>query len=136
MVETNGVGKIKMYELMEKIGYPYEIFKEDTIFVSYANWTCPHLCIEPKICPAKRIKRTWSVKEKLLTYLYQRMKLSPKDIYVFETDLYINGVALISANKILKEYNRFVSQLEEVPDRTYMIATISNCHGAISFFKV
>ncbi len=134
MLTMSHIGDMRVYELPEKLGYPYEVFSNDTIFVSYSKGRCPFLCIEPRICPLTRDKRDWNVKAKLYDYLAQKDDLEISDTYIFESDLYVNGIALISAKKIIDNYNRFVSQLS-CDEKLYMLATLSECHGAISFFS-
>lgn len=133
MLKSDNVGKIEVYGISDKLGYPFEEYSDDTIFVSFARWRCPFLCIEPKICPATRERRDWSVKKKLYDYISKKEGLFLSDVYIFENDFYINGVAIISAKKILDNYAKFVSKLS-VQSKVYMIATLSICHGAISFF--
>lgn len=133
MFKSSNLGNIEIFEISDKLGYPFEVFNDDTIFVSFAKWKCPFLCIEPKICPATRDKRDWNVKKKLYDFISKKEELFLSGVYVFENDFYTNGVAVISAKKILDNYSKFVSQLS-IQSKVYMLATLSKCHGAISFF--
>ncbi|OGF66880.1 MAG: hypothetical protein A2Y62_01395 [Candidatus Fischerbacteria bacterium RBG_13_37_8] len=135
MLTSSKGHRVEVLRLNDNIGFPYEEYSGDSLYISNAEWTCPYLCREPEICPAIHEARLWNIRERLCDYLSRIKEYKIDDSLLFESDLVINGVALIATKKIISGYRRLISTAEILP-KVYVIATISQCHGAISVFKL
>jgi hypothetical protein len=118
----------------ERIGLPFESYKDDTLYMSYADWQCLSLCREPAKCPAIRMPRAWDLKKVLRHFVAGCKTTASAKTFFFEAEHYINGVAVIKAKKIIAEYRHIRTNLTASP-QLYGIATLSACHGALSLFN-
>lgn len=98
--------------------------------LSFATWTCPPTCIEPALCPHTRGPRDWSLAEHL-----SRPGGPLPDRIVFRCLHLVWGVGTVPVGDILAARDRLCEGLAG-PDRTYLVATASHCHGLAATLRV
>jgi len=118
-----------------KLGTPFEKDVENNKYLSFAQWQCPPLCIEPQICPAINKTRSWNLKETLISYFKNHNEIAGDNVFVFEIGNYINAVGLVEIKMILEAYEELRRKINKKFQK-FMIATVSKCHGEASLFEL
>lgn len=105
--------------------------------VSYATWTCPADCDEPKICPHTQNNRDWDFNHSLKELFASDSKISKNSsAYCFACQPLVQEISHIPMDTILTKLNDFESQLKTKPPQDVIIATHSHCHGIIGKFSI
>ncbi|NOY06279.1 MAG: M24 family metallopeptidase [Chlorobi bacterium] len=93
--------------------------------LSFATWTCPRTCIEPRLCPATSSPKTWDMSDALRNHADEQ-NLYPVLFYPKELR---HGVFSIPASEVLETIRCAIKHLEERGTAEYLVATVSACHG-------
>ncbi|GEM_PF-1386172 len=113
-------------QLDEPPDTPYSTrLPSDMQAVSFATWTCPRTCIEPRICPATRSTKTWDMSETLRNFAEEH-NLFP--VLFYPKELYY-GVFALPAVELLRTIREGINHLEEHGSAEFLVATVSACHG-------
>ena len=108
-------------------GLPFEaVTASGDRALSYADWMCPPLCIEPEVCPHTQGPRHWT----LAGDLRRRPEASAGALepLVFPCLHLTDGVGTVPVALVQAAARRLVSGLADGP-RSYLVATASHCHG-------
>jgi hypothetical protein len=100
---------------------------DDTYYVSFAEWTCPINCIEPRTCPVTRGPRSWSLPPTVASYASQ---LSAKAA-VMHCRHRTFGVGMFDTAEVLAA-DDIIRDAGEAGVCDVYIATTSHCHGAMT----
>jgi hypothetical protein len=114
-------------------GLPFEaITSSGDRAVSYADWMCPPLCIEPEVCPHTQGPRDWTLAGELARRADADPGLEP---IVFPCLHLTDGVGTVPVALVQAAAQRLVAGLAEGP-RSYLVATASHCHGLAARLRV
>ena len=108
----------------EQQGIPWQRTGADgTRYLSFAEWTCPVNCVEPRTCPHTRGARDWSMPVTL-----QRAGAGTA---IFHCVHRAFGVGMIDAREILRA-GELLDGLGDRGDSVRLrVGTVSHCHGAL-----
>jgi hypothetical protein len=113
--------------------FPWEREMPDgTRYISFATWTCPINCIEPRTCPHTRGPRDWSIPEALRTAMSAGADL--KGPVIFHCTHRAYGVGMIDTADVV-EADRFIAA-EGAAGADVLIGTASHCHGALNVLSI
>jgi hypothetical protein len=115
-------------------GLPFEaVTSSGDRALSYADWMCPPLCVEPEICPHTERPRDWT----LAGELGRRGQPGSGDLepIVFPCLHLTDGVGTVPVALIQAAARHLVSGLAE-GERSYLVATASHCHGLAARLRV
>ncbi|HEX4684619.1 MAG TPA: hypothetical protein VH277_18005 [Gemmatimonadaceae bacterium] len=105
---------------------------DGTHYVSFATWTCPINCIEPRTCPHTRDERTWSLPTRIADHARE---VGERGGHVEVATLHCRhrayGVGMFDTAEVLEADAR----IREAGDRgtaDVIIGTVSHCHGALT----
>jgi hypothetical protein len=119
-------------------GVPWQrVGSDGTRYVSFAEWTCPVNCIEPRTCPHTRGDRTWSLPPSLAAHLRSaRAAGEPLDgPAIFHCTHRAYGVGMID----VADVHGAARVLHEAANRgpaNLLVGTVSHCHGALGVLHV
>lgn len=117
--------------------------------MSYATWTCPPDCDEPKICPHIKDTRTWDFNESL-EKLFASL---PNDThaYQFSCSPLVEEIVHIPMHEICTKISDYLQRVpgrnqsqklpgtfrdQKVQSLKIIVATHSHCHGILGQFGV
>jgi hypothetical protein len=100
---------------------------DDTHYVSFAEWTCPINCIEPRTCPVTRGPRSWSLSPTVSAYAAQ----SSAKAAVMHCRHRTFGVGMFDTAEVLAA-DAIIREGGEAGACDVFVATTSHCHGAIT----
>ena len=100
---------------------------DDTYYVSFAEWTCPINCIEPKTCPHTRGPRSWSLPPTVTAYAEQ----SSARAAVMHCRHRTFGVGMFDTAEVLAA-DAIIREDGDAGACEVFIGTTSHCHGAIT----
>ena len=113
---------------------------DGTRYVSYATWTCPVNCIEPKKCPHTGGARDWSFHTSLVplarasTGAASAARMPAADVGPHTAVLRVThrtfGVGMIDVADVVAADTLVARSLEV--DGAVRVATASHCHGAVA----
>lgn len=113
--------------------FPWSRAVEDgTQYVSYATWTCPINCIEPRTCPHTRGPRNWSIPRALAEGSSSAAGL--KGTVIFHCTHRAYGVGMIDAAEVV-EADRLIAE-RCASGGEVLIGTASHCHGALNVLSI
>jgi hypothetical protein len=113
--------------------FPWERELPDgTQYVSFATWTCPINCIEPRTCPHTRGPRDWSIPDALKAVMPPGAAL--KGPVIFHCTHRAYGVGMIDAADVVQA-DRFIAA-EGAAGADVLIGTASHCHGALNVLSI
>jgi hypothetical protein len=100
-------------------------------YVSFATWTCPINCIEPRICPHTRDRRDWSLPDAARNYvaderLKGRLLAGP---VIFHCTHRAYGVGMFDTAEVVAG-DDLVQRVAEQSAAELLVGTMSHCHGA------
>lgn len=111
--------------------------EDGTQYVSYATWTCPVNCIEPRLCPHTRGERTWTMPA-AATALVQRERARGRRIegpVIFQCTHRAYGVGMFDTRDVLAG-DAFVGAVGARGEGDVLVGTVSHCHGALNLLHV
>jgi hypothetical protein len=111
--------------------------RDDTRYVSFAEWICPVNCIEPRICPHTRSERTWSMPPSLAAHVKASLgtgaELQASVILHCTHRAY--GVGMIDVDDVLAG-DRTVVAAANGRSAHVLVGTVSHCHGALGVLAI
>ncbi|HXD47965.1 MAG TPA: hypothetical protein VN600_04290 [Gemmatimonadaceae bacterium] len=112
---------------------PWERAGHDaTHYVSFATWTCPINCVEPRICPHTRGPRSWSMPVALRDYAKREASGSHDvEVAVLHCRHRSYGVGMFDTREVLDADERIAAAAERGPAEA-VVGTVSHCHGALT----
>lgn len=109
---------------------------DGTHYVSFATWTCPINCIEPRICPVTRDVRDWSLPVALETHRDQLRNTSAAvDVAVMHCRHRAYGVGMFDTADVLAADER-IRAAGASSGAEVIIGTVSHCHGALTRLRI
>lgn len=108
-----------------------------THYVSFAEWTCPVNCIEPKRCPVTRGPRDWSLPVTIRAYA-DAERASGRPVIgplVFHCTHRAYGVGMIDVRDVLAADRAVAAAGTSGPVRV-LVGTTSHCHGALDLVAI
>ena len=133
-LRIKGGCSVEFEEVGTTFDLPFEKISGTTKYISAAAWLCPFSCIEPTVCPAIKAQRTWD----LSRLVPVRVAASADITIVFKTAHYAWGVSSIPTDGILESCRLILERAcaSEKPPLKAVVATTSNCHGAVGSMKI
>lgn len=100
-------------------------------YVSFAEWTCPINCIEPRICPHTRGARSWSLPETARTYVSNERRAGRPlaGPAIFHCTQRAYGVGMFDTREVIAG-DDLVRSAAEHGAADVLVGTMSHCHGA------
>ena len=100
-------------------------------YVSFAEWTCPINCIEPRICPHTRGARSWSLPETALGYANDERRAGRPlaGPAIFHCTHRAYGVGMFDTREVIAG-DDLVRAAAEHAAADVLVGTMSHCHGA------
>jgi hypothetical protein len=106
--------------------------RDGTHYVSFATWTCPVNCIEPRICPVTRGVRDWSLPERLAEHATEGRHTGRElQSAVLHCTHRAYGVGMFDTVTVLDADRRITAAGAQGPAEV-IIGTVSHCHGALT----
>lgn len=103
-----------------------------THYVSFATWTCPVNCIEPRVCPHTRGERTWSLTRTLADFSAERRRAGERAAAVIlHCGHRAYGVGMFDTADVLAG-DREIASAGDAGPADVLIGTVSHCHGALT----
>ena len=101
-------------------------------YVSYATWTCPINCVEPRLCPHTRGPRDWSVPVTIARHERDETAAGRPTVAV---SLFCRhrayGVGMFDTTEVIDAHRRVMDAAEHGAVEA-IIGTVSHCHGALA----
>ena len=105
---------------------------DGTHYVSFATWTCPVNCIEPRTCPITRGPRSWSLPERLAEHARDERGLGYDiDVAVLHCRHRAFGVGMFDTAEVLAA-DAVIAAAGGRGAAEIIIGTVSHCHGALT----
>jgi hypothetical protein len=105
-------------------------------YVSFATWTCPINCVEPRTCPHTRSPRDWSLPVALERH--ERAEIAAGRP-VIAVSLFCRhrayGVGMFDTSEVVHAHRRIMEAAEQGSVEA-TIGTVSHCHGALARLRV
>ena len=100
-------------------------------YVSFAEWTCPINCIEPRICPHTRDVRSWSLPETARAYVNEERRAGRPlaGPAIFHCTHRAYGVGMFDTREVIAG-DDLVRAAGEHGAAEVLVGTMSHCHGA------
>jgi hypothetical protein len=103
-----------------------------THYVSFATWTCPINCVEPRTCPHTRDTRTWSLPVRLGEFAREQdAARRPVVVATLFCRHRSYGVGMFDTAEVIDAHHRIMAAGERGAAEV-VIGTVSHCHGALS----
>jgi len=110
---------------------------DGTFYGSYATWTCPINCIEPRLCPHTGGERTWTM-PRAAAELVSRSRQTAEPLQgpvIFHCSHRAFGVGMFDTCDVVAA-DRLVERLASDSTANVLVATVSHCHGAFNVLHV
>jgi hypothetical protein len=110
---------------------------DGTFYGSYATWTCPVNCIEPRLCPHTRGERDWTMPN-AASELVQRSVGTAEPLsgpVIFHCSHRAFGVGMFDTRDVVAA-DRLVERVAAQSAANVLVATVSHCHGAFNVLHV
>lgn len=118
---------------------PYDrTARDNTRYVSFADWVCPTHCIEPAICPAIGADRTWEMPD-AVRGLAERMRQGGEPVAgpaLFVCRHHVFGVGTFAVDAVLEGERTVADTARRAEGGLVLVATVSACHGAVNLLKI
>ena len=106
--------------------------RDGTHYVSFATWTCPVNCIEPRTCPVTKGPRSWSLPNRLSEHAHdQRVAGRPMELAVLHCSHRAYGVGMFDTSAVVEADQRITAVAAERAAEV-IVGTVSHCHGALT----
>lgn len=103
-----------------------------THYVSFATWTCPINCIEPRVCPHTRGLRSWSMPVAVEEYAHEARAAAGKmSAAVLFCRHRAYGVGMFDTAEVLAA-DASIATAGANDSAEFIIGTVSHCHGALT----
>ncbi|HSQ32447.1 MAG TPA: hypothetical protein VLN49_21470 [Gemmatimonadaceae bacterium] len=105
---------------------------DGTHYVSFATWTCPVNCIEPRTCPVTKGPRSWSLPDRLADHARGRSSAGrPIELAVLHCGHRAYGVGMFDTSAVV-EADRHIATAAREHGVEVIVGTVSHCHGALT----
>jgi hypothetical protein len=105
---------------------------DGTHYVSFATWTCPINCIEPRICPETRDVRDWSLPVRLAEHAHLEHDTGHDiDVAVLHCRHRTYGVGMFDTAEVVAA-DSLIASAGARESAEVIIGTVSHCHGALT----
>lgn len=105
---------------------------DGTHYVSFATWTCPVNCIEPRTCPVTKGPRSWSLPDRLAEHARDRRSAGrPIELAVLHCSHRAYGVGMFDTRAVV-EADRAIAAAAGDGRAEVIVGTVSHCHGALT----
>lgn len=122
----------------EPSGIPWQRRGADgTHYVSFAEWICPVNCVEPKLCPATRGERSWSMPPAVRAAA-EEARRNGRNLagpVIFHCQHRAYGVGMFDTRDVVAG-DALVREAAEAGEVEILVGTVSHCHGALSVLHV
>ena len=105
---------------------------DGTLYVSFATWTCPINCVEPRTCPHTRGPRSWSMPVAVQDFA-RRARDAGRSLNaaVLFCRHRAYGVGMFDTFEVLAA-DASIASLAATTGAEFVIGTVSHCHGALT----
>lgn len=110
---------------------------DGTFYGSYATWTCPINCVEPRLCPHTGGERSWTMPD-AAAELVTRSQDSAEPLQgpvIFHCTHRAFGVGMFDTRDVVAA-DRLVERVCAESAADVLVATVSHCHGAFNVLHV
>lgn len=110
---------------------------DGTFYGSYATWTCPINCVEPRLCPHTGGERSWTMPS-AATELVTRSQAAGEPLQgpvIFHCSHRAFGVGMFDTRDVVAA-DRLVERVAADSVANVLVATVSHCHGAFNVLHV
>lgn len=110
---------------------------DGTFYGSYATWTCPINCVEPRLCPHTGGERSWTMPNAARD-LVSRSEQSSEPLVgpvIFHCTHRAFGVGMFDTRDVVAA-DRLVERVGAGTAADVLVATVSHCHGAFNVLHV
>ena len=110
---------------------------DGTFYASYATWTCPVNCVEPRLCPHTGGERSWTMPEAAAD-LVARSVGGPEPLQgpvIFHCTHRAFGVGMFDTRDVVAA-DRLIQDVASASPASVLIGTVSHCHGAFNVLHV
>lgn len=105
---------------------------DGTHYVSFATWTCPINCIEPRTCPVTRGPRSWSLPQRLAAHARDEHGMGYDiEIAVLHCRHRTYGVGMFDTAEVVAA-DACIAAAGAKGSAEVIIGTVSHCHGALT----
>lgn len=105
---------------------------DGTHYVSFATWTCPVNCVEPRTCPITRGPRDWSLPVRLAEHAREEREVGrPLESAVLHCTHRAYGVGMFDTATVI-DADRRIAAAGAQGAAEVIIGTVSHCHGALT----
>jgi hypothetical protein len=105
-------------------------------YVSFAEWMCPTNCVEPRLCPATRGVRSWSLPVALREWMATEAEAGSRirGPVLFHCSHRAYGVGMLETREIV-EADELISAAGAEGPFEVLVGTVSHCHGALTLLS-
>ncbi|HEY7898366.1 MAG TPA: hypothetical protein VIC03_08120 [Gemmatimonadaceae bacterium] len=110
---------------------------DGTFYGSYATWTCPINCVEPRLCPHTGGERSWTMPDAAAD-LVRRSRAGAEPLQgpvIFHCSHRAFGVGMFDTRDVVAA-DRLVERVGAGATADILVATVSHCHGAFNVLHV
>ena len=110
---------------------------DGTFYASYATWTCPINCVEPRLCPHTRGERSWTMPS-AAAELVERSAGTGEPLQgpvIFHCSHRAFGVGMFDTRDVVAA-DRLVQRVAADSAANVLVGTVSHCHGAFNILHV
>jgi hypothetical protein len=110
---------------------------DGTFYASYATWTCPVNCVEPRLCPHTRGERSWTM-PRAAHELVKRSAGTDEPLQgpvIFHCSHRAFGVGMFDTRDVVAA-DRLVQRVAAESATNVLVGTVSHCHGAFNILHV
>jgi len=110
---------------------------DGTFYASFATWTCPINCVEPRLCPHTRGERTWTMPSAAVE-LVERSTAAGEPLQgpvIFHCSHRAFGVGMFDTRDVVAA-DRLVQRVAADSAANVLVGTVSHCHGAFNILHV
>ena len=99
-------------------------------YVSFAEWTCPINCIEPRICPHTRAIRDWTLPATARDYVQSERRRGRPLVgpVIFHCTHRAYGVGMFDTREVIAG-DDLVQSVARNDGAEVLVGTMSHCHG-------
>ena len=110
---------------------------DGTFYASYATWTCPINCVEPRLCPHTGGDRSWTMPNaaRELVGRSGQGEEALQGPVIFHCTHRAFGVGMFDT-RVVVEADLLVQKVAERSAANVLVGTVSHCHGAFNVLHV
>jgi len=110
---------------------------DGTFYASYATWTCPINCVEPRLCPHTGGERSWTMPNAAAAVVARSERSSEplQGPVIFHCTHRAFGVGMFDTRDVVAA-DRLVERIGTEAAADFLVGTVSHCHGAFNVLHV